>query len=112
MSFSDDLRFEAVDAMRREAEAALRASEERFRALVENSSDAVLLIDHTGCVTYVTSSSQRHLGWPPGDMLGRSIFDFMHPDDRDLAQARVAETLARPGEAIRTDVRFRHADLT
>jgi two-component system cell cycle sensor histidine kinase/response regulator CckA len=97
---------------RRQAEAALRTSEERFRALVENSSDAVLLIDRAGCVTYVAPSSQRHLGWLPSEMLGRSLFELIHPDDRELGAARLAETLQHPGEAIRVKVRFKHADLT
>ena len=55
------LALHAEEHQRRQAEAALRASEERFRALVENSSDALLLIDAEGRVTYVTPSSQRHL---------------------------------------------------
>jgi PAS domain S-box-containing protein len=88
----------------------LRASEERFRALVENSSDALLLTDREGRVTYVAASSHRHLGWTPEQMLGQSIFSFLHPDDRDVAGASMAEALARPGFNVTAEVRFKHAD--
>ena len=104
------LKLHAEEAQRRQAEAALRASEERFRALVENSHDALLLIDAEARVTYMTPSSERHLGWKPKDLVGRSIFDFIHPDDVDLVTARMGGTLAHPGEAITAEVRFRHAD--
>src|SRR5262245_36058751 len=98
------------EKQRRQAEAALRASEERFRALVENSSDALLLIDAISRVIYVTESSQRHLGWRAGQLVGQSIFEYIHPDDRDEAGLRMEETLQRPGEKIEAVVRFKHAD--
>jgi PAS domain S-box-containing protein len=104
------LALHAEEQQRWHAEAALRASEERFRALVENSSDALLLVDAEGRVTYLTPSSQRHLGWEAQQMLGRSIFDFIHPDDRELVGIRMAETLANPGQPVTQEVRFQHAD--
>ena len=100
----------AGEQQRRQAEAALRASEERFRALVENSSDALLLIDGEARVTYLTPSSTRHLGWRPEQMVGRSIFDFLHPDDRETVGARMAETLQSPGRLVTAELRFLHAD--
>jgi PAS domain S-box-containing protein len=100
----------AGERQRRQAEAALRASEERFRALVENSSDALLLIDGEARVTYITPSSTRHLGWRPDQMVRRSIYDFLHPDDRETIIARMAETLQRPGRLVTAEVRFLHAD--
>jgi len=102
----------AQETQRHQAEAALRASEERFRALVENSSDALFLLDAEGRVTYVAASAERHLGWKPDEMLGQSIFDFLHPDDRELAGTRMNEALQRPGEAVAAEVRFKHGDQT
>jgi len=100
----------AGELQRRQAEAALRASEERFRALVENSSDALLLIDAEARVTYLTPSSTRQLGWTPDRMVGRSIYDFLHPDDRELVGNRFADALRNPGRAIAAEGRLMHAD--
>jgi len=100
----------AQERQRRAAEAALRESEERFRALVENSSDALLMIDMNGIVRYVSASSRRHLGWTPAAMLSRSLFEYLHPDDREFAEARMAEALRHPGSTITTEVRFKHED--
>jgi len=104
------LALSAGERQRRHAEAALRASEERFRALVENSSDALLLLDAEGRVTYMTSSSSRQFGWRPDQMVGRSIFDFVHPDDTDTVTARMTEAIRNPGRRVTQEVRFRHAD--
>src|SRR5438128_18087 len=106
------LALSAEERQRRQAEAAVRRSEERFRALVEHSSDALILLDSQGRVTYVSASSQRHLGWTAADMLGRSIFDFLHSDDRELAGARMADAVQRPGATITQELRFQHADGT
>jgi PAS domain S-box-containing protein len=100
------------ERQRRAAETALRENEERFRALVENSSDALILLDVEGRVTYLSASTVRQLGWPADEILGRSIFDFMHPDDREVVGMRMAEVLRRPGERVTQDVRMRHKDGT
>jgi two-component system, cell cycle sensor histidine kinase and response regulator CckA len=104
------LALHAQERQRRQAEEALRASEERFRALVENSSDGLLLIDREGRVTYTAPSSERHLGWKPDQMIGRSVFDFLDPEDREAIGVRMAEALRQPGKAVTAEGRFHHAD--
>src|SRR5262249_42323011 len=100
----------AGEQQRRQTEAALRASEERFRALVEHSSDALFLVDAEARISYISPSSTRHLGWQPDQIVGRSAFDFVHPDDRDLAGNRLAEVVQNPGYLVTAEVRFLHAD--
>jgi two-component system cell cycle sensor histidine kinase/response regulator CckA len=104
------LALHAEEQQRLHAEAAVRASEERFRALVENSSDALLLIDAEGRVTYLTPSSERHLGWKREQMIGRSIFEFVHPDDREQVGVRMTDALEHPLRPITQEIRFQHAD--
>jgi PAS domain S-box-containing protein len=60
---------------RRHAERSLRESEERFRTLVEMSSDAIFLADGEGRILHATSSLERVLGYAPAQLLGTSGFD-------------------------------------
>ena len=64
------------------AEQALVASEQRFKALVQNGSDLIAIIDQDGIYKYVSPTSLRILGISAGDLLGRNTFGFIHPDDR------------------------------
>ena len=104
------LALHAEEQQRLHAEAAVRASEERFRALVENSSDALFLLDAEGRVTYLTPSSERHLGWKRDQLIGHSIFDFVHPDDRPVVSQRMADVLEHPLRPIMHELRFQHSD--
>ena len=97
----------AEERQRRQAERALRASEERFRALVEHSSDALLLVDIEGRIQYMTPSSSRHVVWKPDEVHGRSIFDILHPDDRPAVASATSDALTSPGQSTTLEVRVR-----
>jgi len=101
-----------LDALERSLRHAwtLRAEERRFRALVENSSDALILADDVGRLTYVAASVEQHLGWRPDAMIGRSLLEFIHPDDRAIAGVRIGEALRHSGEAILQELRLRQSD--
>jgi PAS domain S-box-containing protein len=92
------------------AEEALRTREELFRALVENSSDVVLLVAGDGMVRYVSRPVARVLGYAPEDYLGRDVFELVHPEDLGRARACYAECLRRPGEPRTAEYRTRHRD--
>ena len=55
---------------------------ERFQALIENSSDALSLINEEGRVLYASAPTATVLGYPPEELLGRNGFDLLHPQDR------------------------------
>lgn len=91
-------------------EQALRSSEARFRALIENGSDLIAIIDYEGVITYVSPSLTRELGYPREKMLGVRALDFVHVDDRAVAEAKFREMRATPGLALRYEERFLHSD--
>ncbi len=64
-----------------EAAAELRRSQDAFRLLAEQSGDVVARMDMENRYTYVSPACERVYGWTPQEMLGRSAFDFIHPDD-------------------------------
>ena len=93
-----------------EAEAALRMSEERFRALVQYSSDAILVIDAAGAVREVSDSVTRLFGYRSGELTGRPVLDLVHPDDLGTVSDLLTRNLASPLPPHRVAARVRHAD--
>lgn len=71
-------------------------SEKRFRALVENSSDAIALTDPQGCILYASPSVTRVLGYQPRDIVGRKALDFVHPGDRRQLRRAMRNMLEQP----------------
>lgn len=95
---------------RRKADEALRQSEIYFKALTENSSDGIVVLNTDGTVRYESPSFERLLGYKPEDRLGKSSFEFIHPDDI-LSAARLFEQLMQnTGSNITAEVRAKHKD--
>lgn len=78
---------------RKQAEAALRQSEERYRTLAEVSPDAIL-VNLDGRYVYANSAAARTLGAKdPQDLIGRSPFDFLAPEDHNIVRERVRRVI-------------------
>jgi two-component system sensor histidine kinase UhpB len=92
---------------------ALRDSEERFRTLIEYTSDVITIVDESGIVRYGSPSVESVLGYHPEELLGRPAVDLVHPDDAfRVLQAHLA-ALRDPWRAQRgVEFRFRHRDGT
>ena len=70
-----------------EAFESLRMNEEKYRSLVENTSDWIWEVDRRGAYTYVSPKVRAILGYEPEDMLGKTPFDFMPPDRAEAVAA-------------------------
>ena len=95
---------------RKQAEAALAASEKRFRTWIENSSDIVTVLDARGIIQYESPAIQRLLGYEPRELLGKSGFDLVHPEDRDWLLAAFKENIHSSESTVSAEFRFRHRD--
>ncbi|MCA9670548.1 MAG: PAS domain S-box protein [Myxococcales bacterium] len=90
-----------------ESRTALRDSESMFRALVENLDEVVYSLARDGILEYVSPVIERRFDMHPSDVLGKSIFDLVHPDDRDKFRENFERVLAGNSEALE----FRGYDL-
>ena len=79
------------------AEHAARANEARFRSLVENASDIILIVGEDAGIRFHTPSAERLFRRKGHEIDGTSLLDVVHPEDREVARALVAEAIARPG---------------
>lgn len=91
----------------REAEAALRDSEARFRLIAESSTDMIVTTDWQGRVTFITASCHAITGWTAQEMMGQRPADHTHPDDMPVVD-RVFRRVAAGGPSERVRWRARH----
>ncbi len=96
-----------------EAESAVRASEEKLRGLLSNISDVISVIDADGLLLYSSPTVERVFGYRNGEWPeGRSIFDIVHPDDRDRIVELWEGSRTTPGELRPLELRLMKGDGT
>jgi diguanylate cyclase (GGDEF)-like protein/PAS domain S-box-containing protein len=91
---------------------ALKDSENRFRAIVQNSNDIITLMDPAGGVLYDSPGAGEMLGLSPAERLGCDISGWLHPDELSYVRMLQEELLRTPGIRLRAQLRLRHADGT
>ncbi len=92
----------AAIAERRTSSAALKRSEEHFRALIENATDLIGVLDAEGVIRSISPSVTRVLGYARDEWVGHTAFEFVHPDDRTAVVAEFERGLRErtPGGPI------------
>ena len=85
----------------------MRRSEERFRSLIQNASDAFAILEPDGTVRYVSPAAERVLGFSPEELTGQNCFELAHPDDRASVTLFFGDVLGSPGEVHEILVRAR-----
>lgn len=92
----------------KQAQKALGESEERFRALIENSADMIALTDPEGNILYVSPSTTRIMGYQQEEFVGRNIREFIHPEDVEYTFNHIKTLLKQPGSTVTVQYRARH----
>ena len=87
------------------AEQKLIASENKFRALVENGSDLIVTFDKDFKVIYRSPSNAKVTGWTDEDIMGANAINVVHPDDVEYVAAYSQKVLNNPG--VHIDFSFR-----
>ncbi len=96
----------------REAATKLRRSEARFRALIENNFDAIIVRDHSSKITYASPSACRMLGYEASAWIDTPNLIEAHPDDRDYQLKVHAFAAQNPGVCSPVQLRIRKKDGT
>jgi PAS domain S-box-containing protein len=100
---------------RKQAEAALRESEAKYRRLIENITDLVCEVDAQGKYLFVSGQYDAILGYAPDELVGHSARELIHPDDVRLSTPAFSQLVGDPSTArdqasARNEWRFRHAN--
>jgi PAS domain S-box-containing protein len=90
------------------AEDALMLSEQKFRSMVHNIADIITLIDEKGTILYESASIQHVLGYTEAELIGRSIFELLHPDDVVNISQALYESIQKEGNSVAVNFRFRN----
>jgi len=86
----------------------LEAREKRFRSIVEKSWSGVVLLDRELQIQFAGSSTLHLLGYSEQDLVGKSIFSYIHPHDASAMRSGLATLVDQTHSDLHSEVRFRH----
>jgi PAS domain S-box-containing protein len=98
----------AAEENRKRAEDELRASDDRFRQIVQTAIEGIWVTDEHDCLTFVNHRVTEMLGYPPEKLLHRPLRDFIAPGDLPDYETQLARR--RQGESGQFERRLRHKD--
>lgn len=104
----EQARLLAEDGIQRKQSEAIQISENRFRALIKNSADAIALLDANGVSVYDSPSAPGLLGYDPDDWLGKSAFELIHADDSQKIREMFENLAKTPGARVNSTFRLQH----
>ncbi len=92
---------------RKKAQKEFFESEQRYRMIATNIQDVITLANIQGIFTYVSPSMETSYGYKPEELIGKSYFDFIHPDDKGVVAESVEPILKTGGENTGVEFRFK-----
>ena len=93
---------------RKRMEETLRQKDKRFRVLIENSTDAITLLDAKGIAVYDSPAAPGMLGYGPTDWIGENVFALIHPDDLPEIRDLFENLTNTPNGRVNSTFRMRH----
>ncbi|MEN6610231.1 MAG: PAS domain S-box protein [Methanoregulaceae archaeon] len=97
---------------RKKVEENLRTSETRFRAIIQNTTDIIRILDKSGTIIFDSPASETILGYPPGYTVGKKPSEFIHPEDQERVRRSLKEVYDRKNSGRPTEFRVRKSDGT
>jgi len=94
----------------RQAEENLRKSQARQGKMVANIGDVIVIIDEGGIIRYKSPNIEKHFGWKPEQLIGKSVWDTIHPDDLSSARTFFGEITRKPDAVGTMEFRYKHRD--
>jgi diguanylate cyclase (GGDEF)-like protein/PAS domain S-box-containing protein len=97
-------------AMREQVGRALKASDERFRALIKSVSDVIAVLTIDGQITYISPAAEEAWDCPVKTLLSQNLFDRIHPDHVTRIRELFSALLEQPNETMTKTARLRQGD--
>ncbi|HET7489660.1 MAG TPA: EAL domain-containing protein [Acidimicrobiales bacterium] len=94
----------------RERTEEVRKNEERFRSLVQNSSDVVTILDPDGTIRYQSASVERVYGYESDLLVGTAFDSLVRPDDAHALAEALEDVQRRPGGSALVKLALLHRD--
>ncbi len=96
----------------KQMETTLKYNEERFRLLIQNASDIIIVFGADGTILYESPATENVLGFKAEENIGKNISrdSVVHPDDRHVLANLLKTVVANPTDNVNGEFRLRHAD--
>jgi PAS domain S-box-containing protein len=94
---------------RKKAQELIIQSEVRFRSIIQYLTDIIWIVDENISVQFESPSSWHTLGYEPGQLLGKSGLDIIHPEDLAIVISELNKVLLKKNDFLPTEIRLKHA---
>ncbi len=89
-----------------QASKAQNLQDQKFRHYVENTLDIVTVLDKNGLIKYESPSVEKVLGYQSFEMIGKSVFEFIHPDEREYIFNLLKEKINEYDSSVTIETKF------